>query len=155
MSTDVPVHHYNCAAYLFFFGITCTMTFQLVYWGTYSQIHPKINLPVYLHASPPSNHKNLPVTTTTCVPAHSCTRSWPYLFIFRLSFRLTVKSYPSTFTLFYLYTDVPDHHYTCSVYFFFFRHNMHNDLSTHLLRYLQTNPLENKSTCLPSCFSFV
>ena len=82
MSTDVPVHHYNCAVYFFSFGITCTMTFQLVYCGTYTQIHPKINLPVYLHAFLPSNHKDLTVSTTTCVPAHSCTRSCPYLLIF-------------------------------------------------------------------------
>ena len=115
MSTDVTVHHCNCAVYFFFFGITCTMTLQLVYWGTYTQIHPKLNIPVYLHASLPSNHNDLPVTTTNCVPAHSCTHSCPYLFIFRLSFRLTVKIYPSTFILFYMYTDVPVHHYTCSV----------------------------------------
>ena len=96
------------------------MTFQLIYWGTYTQIHPKVNLPAYLHASLSSNHKCLPVTTTTCVPAHSCTRSWPYVFIFRLSFRLTVKIYPFTVLLFYMSTDVPVHHYTCSVCFFFF-----------------------------------
>ena len=97
------------------------MTFQLIYWGTYTQIHPKINVPVYLHASLSSNHKNLPVTTTTfCVHAHRCTRSGPHLFIFVLSFRLTVKIYPSTVLLFYMSTGVPVHHYTCSVYFFFF-----------------------------------
>ena len=118
--TDVPVHHYTCSVYFFFFAITCTMTFQLVYWGTYAQIHPKINLPVYLHASLPSNHKYLPVSTTTCVPAHSCTRSWHYLFIFRLSFQLSIKIYPSTFVLFYMSTDVPVQLYNYAVYFFFF-----------------------------------
>ena len=50
MYTDVPVHQYTCSVCFFFFGITCAMTFQLVYWGTYTQIHPKIYLPVYLHA---------------------------------------------------------------------------------------------------------
>ncbi len=90
MSTDVPVQQYTCSVCFFFFGVTCTMTFQLIYWGTYTQIHPKIYLPVYLHAFLSSNHKDLPVTTTTCVHAHRCTRSWPYLFMFILSFRLTV-----------------------------------------------------------------
>ena len=93
VSTVLHVHRRTCSSvYLFslFFGITCTMTFQLIYWGTYTQIHPKVNLPAYLHASLSSNHKCLPVTTTTCVPAHICTRSWSYLFIFILSFRLTV-----------------------------------------------------------------
>ena len=75
---------------LLFFGITSTMTFQLIYWGTYTQIHPKIYLPVYLHAFLSSNHKDLPVTTTTCVHVHRCARSWPYLFMFILSFLLTV-----------------------------------------------------------------
>ena len=119
MSTDVPVRQYTCSVYLIFFGITCTMTFQLVYWGTYTQIHPKINLAVYPHASLSSNHKDLPVSITTCVPDHRCTRSWSYLFIFTF-FLITVKIYPSTFLLFYMSTDVPVHHYTCPVYFFFF-----------------------------------
>ena len=75
MSADVTVHHYTCSVCFFFFGITCTMTFQLIFWGTYPQIHQKINLPLYLHASLSSNHKDLPVTTTTCVHAHRCTLS--------------------------------------------------------------------------------
>ncbi len=70
MSTDVPVHHYTCSVYLFLFGITSTVTFQLICWGTYTHIYPKIKLPVYLHASLLFNHKYLPVSTTTCVPAH-------------------------------------------------------------------------------------
>ena len=93
MSTDVPLHHYNCAVYFFFFGITCTMTLQLIYRGSYKHIHAKINLLVYLHASLSSNHKDLPVTTTTCVHVNRCPRPGPYAFIFILSFRLTVKTY--------------------------------------------------------------
>ena len=58
MSTCVPVHHYTCSVYLFLFGITSTINFQLIYWGTYTQIYPKIKLPVYLHASLLSNHKD-------------------------------------------------------------------------------------------------
>ena len=110
MSTDVPGHRYTCSVYFSFFGQTCAMTFQLIYWGTYTQIHLKVNLPVYLHASLSSNHKGLPVATTTCVHAHRCTRSWPYLFIFILAFRLTVYIYPSTVLLFYMSTDVPVNH---------------------------------------------
>ena len=98
----------------------------------------------YLHTDPPENTfslftimllfrlKDLPVSTTTCVPDHRCTRSWPNLFIFTFIL-ITVKIYPSTFLLFYMSTYVPVHHYICSVYFFFFRHNLCNDLSTHLL----------------------
>ena len=119
MSTYVPVRQCTCSVYFFFFGITCTMTFQLIYWGTYTQVHPKIDLPVYLHASLSSNHKDPHVSTTTCVPAHTCTRSRPYLLIFTFIL-ITVKIYPSTFLLFYMSTYVPVHHYTCSVYFFFF-----------------------------------
>ena len=151
MSTDVPVHHYTCSVCFFGFGITCTMTFQLIYRGTYTQIHPKANLPVYLHASLSSNRKDLSVTATTCVHAHRSTRSWPYLFIFILSFGLTVNIYPSTFLLFYMHIDVPVHHYTCSVCSSFLGLNLHNDLSIHLLGCLP----ENKCICLPSCFSFV
>ena len=120
ISTYVPVHHYTCSVYVLFFGITCTMSFRLVYWGTYRYIHPKRNVPVYHHAFLWCNNKYLPVSTTTSVTAHRCTRSWPYLFIFILSFRLTVKIYPSTVPLFYMSTDVPVHQYTCSIYFLFF-----------------------------------
>ena len=98
MYTDVPVHHYTCSVYLFFFGITCTMTFQLIYRGTYKQIHLKINRPVYRHVSLSSNHKKRQrFYCSTC--------SQMYLFI-------TI--------LFCMSTDVPDHLYACSVYFFFF-----------------------------------
>ena len=132
MSTAVPVHHYTCSVYLFLFGITSTITFQLVYWGSYTQIHPKIHLPVYRHAFLWSNNKDLPVSTTTCVPAHKCTRSWPYLFIL-IVFLITVKIDPSTFLMFSMSTDVPVHHYNCAAYFFFFGINLR----------------------LPSCFSSV
>ena len=96
------------------------MTFQLVYWGSYTHIHPKIRLPVYPHVFLWSNNKDLPVSTTTSVPADRCTRSLPYLFIFMQFFLITVKIYPSTFLLFYISTDVPVHYCNCAVYFFFF-----------------------------------
>ena len=154
MSTDVPFHQYTCSVHFFLGGgITCAMGFELIYWGTYTQIHPKVNLPVYLHASLPSNHKGLLVTTITCIHAHRCTRSLPYVFIFRLSFQLTVKIYPFTVLLFYMSTDVPVHRYTCSVCFFFF--GIIYTMTFHLLGYLHTDPPENIFTCLPSCFSFV
>ena len=120
MSTDVPVHQYTCSLYFMFFCIFYAMTVQLICWGTYPQIHPKINLPVYPHASPLPKNNDLAVITITYVPAHRCTRSWPYLFIFILSFRLTVKIYPSTFPLFCMSTDVHVPQCTCSVFFFFF-----------------------------------
>ena len=90
MSTDVPFHQYTCSVYFLFSCVSYAMTFQLIYWSTYPQIHPKIHLPVYIHASLSSNHEDLPVTTTTCVPAHICTRLCFYLFILILSFRLTI-----------------------------------------------------------------
>ena len=112
MSTDVPFHHYNCSVYFLFFGITYIMTVQLIHWGTYTQIHPKINLLVYLHASLSTNHKDLPVSTTTCVPAHRCTRSWPYLFIFTQSFWYPLRSarqrfYCCTCPHMYLFITIP------------------------------------------------
>ena len=83
MSTDVPVHHCNCAVYFFFFGMTCTTTFQLGYWGTYTQIHPKLKLPVYLHASLHLTTKTylslqLLVYLPIDVPVHNPTCSFSY-----------------------------------------------------------------------------
>ena len=97
ISTAQHVHIYTCSVYFLIFGITCTVTFPLICWGMYAQIPMLINLPVYLHTSPLSNNKDLPVTTNAGVPAHRCTFSLPYLFIFILYFRLNAKIYPSTF----------------------------------------------------------
>ena len=79
-----------------------------------------------------------------------------YLFMtlpvdFILSFRLTVKLYPSTV--------LHGHIRTCSSVYLFslfllFWHNLHNDLSTRLMAYLHTDPPENKFTCSPLFFSF-
>ena len=111
MSTYVPIHHYTCSVYLFLYGITSTITFQLIYWGTYTQIYPKIKLPVYLHASLLSNYKDLPVTTTTCVHAHRSTLSLPYLFILIISFRQTICTCPLTccskYSQIYLFINQP------------------------------------------------
>ena len=82
------------------------------------------------------------LTTKTCYPNYLCTCPQMYLFItlpvdFILAFRLTVKIYPSIFP--------HVHRCTClSVYLFslflIFQHNMHNELSTHPLGYLHTDP---------------
>ena len=88
---SIPVQYFSL------FSITYTLKFPLICSGTYTQIQPEINLPVYLHTAPLSNNKDLPVTTNTCVPAHRCTLPWHYLFIFILYFRLNAKIYPSTF----------------------------------------------------------
>ena len=125
MSIGVPVHHYTCSVYLFLFGITSTINFQLIYWGTYTQIYPKIKLPVCLHASLLSNHKDLPVTTTTCVHDHRSTRSLPYLFILIISFRQTICIYLplaccSKYSEIYLFINEPfnlcfSHGFTCTL----------------------------------------
>ena len=62
------------------------MTFQFVYWGTYTQIHVKINLPVYPHAFLLSNHKDymfpqLLVYLPIDVPVHDPTCSFSLSFL--------------------------------------------------------------------------
>ena len=160
MSTDVPVHQYTCSVYFFYFIITCAMTFQLICWGTYPQTHPKINLPIYhcinlfTSCSLSSNHKDLPVTTN-----YFC--ACPYMYRF-MTLRVHFHPFIPISSL-----DLPVnvstvlhvHRCTCSsLYlsslFLLFRHNMHSDLSTHLLGYLLRDRPGNKFTCLPSCFSF-
>ena len=54
MSTDVPVHHYTCSVYFFFFGITCTMTVQLIsgYLCGSKMAHITLTITIYfLHPS--------------------------------------------------------------------------------------------------------
>ncbi len=154
MSKDVPVHQYTCSVYFLFFGITCTMSFRLVYWGTYRHIHPKRNVPVYSHAFLWSNNKYLPVSTNASVPAYRCTRSWPYLFIVIQSFWYPLSSTRprfccSTFPQTYLFINIPVRFIS---YFLAYPTQRPFNSST---GYLPTDPPENKCTCLPSCFSFV
>ena len=88
------------------------------------------------------------LTTKTCQHNYLCTcpQMYPFMTLpvhFILSFRLTVKIYPSTF--------LHVHRCTCSSLYLFslfllFRHNLHNDLSSHLLGYLHRDPPENKFT---------
>ena len=118
--------------------------------GLHTQMYPKVNLPVYLHASLSSNHKDLPVTLTTCVPAHKCTHSSPYLFIF--SYFHSDKPLRSTRPRFYMSTYVPVHHYTPFDFFIFF-FGITCTITFQLI-YWPTDPPESKFTCLPSCFSF-
>ena len=138
MSTDVPVRQCTCSFYFLFFGITCTMTFQLIHWGTYTQIHPKIYLPVYLHASLSTNHKDLPVSTTTVylpidVPVHNRTCSFSDF------------DYDNRYDLPVIVSTVLHvHRCTCSSLYLFslfilFRSNLRNYLSTHLLGQLHTH----------------
>ena len=157
MSTDVPFHQYTCSVH---FSSSSFFRHNL-------RNDLSTHILGYVHTNPPeskctclpscfsSNHKGLPVTTTTCLHAHRCTRSWPYVFIFRLSFRLTVKMYPFTVLLFYMSTDVPVQQYTCSVCFFFF--GVTCTMTFQLIywgTYTQIHP-KIYITCLPSCFSFV
>ena len=146
MSTDISVHQYTCLFYFILFGITRTVTFPLICYGTNTLVYPEINLPVYLHTSPLSNNKYLPVTTTACVPAHRCTRSGPYLFIFILKFQLTAKICPSTFLL------------RCmTVYLFILmlviRLTTKTSLSSQLLVYLPTHVPVHGHTCSFSYFN--
>ena len=94
ISTALHVHRCTCSSlYLFSLFVPFRHTIHsylsthLLGYCSEPQIYPKIKLPVYLHASLLSNHKDLPVTTTTCVHAHRSTRSLPYLFILIISFQ--------------------------------------------------------------------
>ena len=143
----IPVQFISFFPFLF---ITCTMSFRLVYWGNYRHISTRKGMYLFtlmLFFGVTTNtylSPQLLLYLPIDVPVHDPT------------FLITVKNYPSMFPLFYMSTDVPFHQYTCSVHFSsssFFRHNLRNDLSTHILGYVHTNPPESKCTCLPSCFS--
>ena len=147
MSTGVPVHHYTCSVYLFLFGITSTFYLSTHLPGYVHTDLPDFFLPVYLHASLLSNHKDLPVTTITCVHAHRSTRSLPYLFILIISFRQTIWTYlplacSSKYSEIYLFINQP---FNLCVFFTWLY--MHTYLSTHLLVCVPTDPPENECTC--------
>ena len=101
MYADAPGYQYTCSVYVFFFGgITCTITVPLICWGMYTQIHTKINLPVYLLCLRTKTylslqlHAYLPLN----VPVHDPTCLFSYFY----STRLTAKIYQSTFLQLYI-----------------------------------------------------
>ena len=98
LSTGISVHEYTCSVFLpFRHNIHNYISAHLL---GYIHTDPTgINLPVNIHTSPLSNNKDVPVITNTYVPAHRCTLSWSYLFIFILYFKLNTKIYSSTFLL--------------------------------------------------------
>ena len=102
---------------------------------------------VYRHASHSSDHKDLPVITTTCVPSHTCTRSWPYLFIFILLFWLTAKIDPSTFLL------RCNTLFTSFIFMLLFRLTTKTYLSPQLLVYLPIAVPVHDPTCSFSYFN--
>ena len=145
MSTEVPVHHYTCSFYLFLFGITATITFQLICWGTYTQIYPKIKLPVYLYASLLSNHKYLPVTTTTCVHVHRSPKmNVPVNFD---ASEYNHEDLPADSTV-YMSIDAPIQKLSPFSVMHPFRFTFAIYPSTHLLLYIYTDLPGNKSTSL-------
>ena len=117
VSTALHVHIYNCSS-VYLFSLFLHFRHNMC---SYLSTHLLGYVHTGPHASPLPRNKDLPVTTTTCVPALKCTRSWPYLFIFTPLFAwLTAKIYPSTFLQLYMSTDISVHQYTCLVYFFIF-----------------------------------
>ena len=60
---------------------------------THRAIYRKIDLAVHFDAFLPANHKNLPVDSTARPHTHGCNRFSTYLFILKLSFRLTTNTY--------------------------------------------------------------
>ena len=145
----VPVHDHTCS----FSYFNSYRRLRSTRYRFYCAATPC--LPVYLHASLSSNHKELPVTTTTCVHAHRCTCSGPYLFTFILKFQLTAKVYPSTFLLrLHVHSCIRSPVYLFR-FFLLFRHNLHSDVSTHLPWYVHRDLPGNTFTCLSSCFTFV
>ena len=67
---------------------------------------------------------------------------------------LTIPSGQTDIRRFY-YSICPQMYFFITIpvqLFLLFRHNLHNDLSTHLLGYIYTDTPENIFTCLPSCF---
>ena len=113
MSTYIPVHNHICSVYYFLFCVTCAMTFQLIYWDTYPQIHPKMNVPVYkVHALLSPNHKDLPAPQLFLylpkdVPVHGPICSFSY-FHSDEPFRSTrQRFYCSTRPQMYLFITIP------------------------------------------------
>ena len=74
---------------------------------THRRTYPNINVPVHLDAFLPAKHEDLPVDSTAHPHTHRCNRLSSYLFILKLSFRLTTNTYLSTHLRYYISTVLP------------------------------------------------
>ena len=140
------IHRCTCSlVYLFISSFSASHAqLLLIYWGTYMQIYPKINVHVYLHASLLSNCKDMPVTTTTCAHAHMSTLSLPYFsFWFLHSNKPLVLTCPLTCST---YSQIHPFIRLLVPFLFFTWLYMLTYLSTHLLVCVLTYPPENEST---------
>ena len=156
MSTDVPVHHYACSVYFFFFGITCTLTFQLI--SGYLPTDP----PEDKFTCLPSCFSFAQEQRPTCHHNYLCTCPYMYPFMvlpvhfhtFILINRLDLPINVSTglhvhrCTCSSLYCPACPHMYLY-IFILYFRLNAKIYPSTFLLRCMTL------FICLSSCFSFV
>ena len=152
MPTEVSVHH------LFIFlpvyhahlpanSSACPHTHRATY--------PRLNVAAHFDAFLPANHENLPVDSTAHPHTHGCNRFSFYLFILKLSFRLTANTYLPTHLRHYVSTATPPPHThtpflpsspSCMLILTFpFRLKMNAYLTTYLLG--TTYLPENESTC--------
>ena len=77
---------------------------------THRRTYPNINVPVHFDAFLPAKHQDLPVDLTAHPHTHRCNRLSSYLFILKLSFRLTTNTYLSTHLQYYISTVPPPLH---------------------------------------------
>ena len=70
---------------------------------TYSKIYVPAHFDPFLQA----NHEDLPVDSTARPHTHRCNRFSSYLFILKLSFRLTTNTDLSTHLLYYIFSPTP------------------------------------------------
>ena len=143
VATALHVHRCTCSSVYLFSVFLHFRQNMHIYLSTNLL---EINLPVYLHTSLLSSNKYLPVTTNTCVPAHRCTLSWPYLFIFILYFRLNAKIHPSTFQLRCM---------TLFIFMFLFRLTTKTYLLTHVLVRVPTHIYINTRSRATCSFSYL
>ena len=99
-------------AYLFYFPLrfnlrTYLRTHLLVHVPTDLPTYPKINVPTHFDPFLQVNHEDLPVDSTARPHTHRCNRFSSYLFILKLSFRLTINTDLSTHLLYYISTPTP------------------------------------------------
>ena len=77
---------------------------------THRRTYPNINVHVHFDAFLPAKHEDLPVDSTAHPHTHRCNRLSSYLFILKLSFRLTTNTYLSTHLQYYISTVPPPLH---------------------------------------------
>ena len=147
--TQAPVHQSASSFSPLRFNLRTYLWTHLLVQVPKRPTYPKIYVPAHFDPFLQANHEDLPVDSTARPHTHRCNRFSSYLFILKLTFRLTTNADLSTHLFYYISTPTPPSHQFINLHVHFNFSRQRKILgfpSTHLLVRVPRNVPENEPT---------